>query len=66
MKSGAMAEPAISLDGRLIAQRNDGSLDFITLEEFQKDRSNESRGYNILSVSALANLRAYDPKLSHN
>lgn len=56
--NGSMAEPAIALDGNLVAQDDNGKLTTISLETYTKNKDK----YSILSVSQLANLRAYDPK----
>ncbi len=60
--NGSLAEPAISLDGRLIAQNNKGDLTYVSLDQYY-DNPND---YQLLSVSNLANLRKYDPSLSFN
>lgn len=61
-KNGAMAEPAISIDGKLVVQNSEGRISTISLDNYfqNKDR------YNLLTVSNLANLRAYSPELAYN
>ena len=61
-KNGAMAEPAISIDGKLVVQSSDGRISTVSLDNYfqNKDR------YNLLTVSNLANLRAYSPELAYN
>ena len=61
-KNGAMAEPAISIDGKLVVQNSDGRISTVSLDNYfqNKDR------YNLLTVSNLANLRAYSPELAYN
>lgn len=61
-KNGAMAEPAISIDGRLIVQNQDGRISTISLDNYFQ---NEDK-YKLLTVSNLANLRAYSPELAYN
>lgn len=62
-KKGSMAEPAISLDGRLIVQNSDGSISPISLEQYTNNRDQYSD--KLLSVSELANLRKYEPQLAN-
>lgn len=59
-KNGAMAEPAISLDGNFLAQTNEGKVVKVSPEEY----FNNKDSYQILSVSNIANLRKYDPQLA--
>lgn len=61
-KNGSMAEPAISLDGRLVAQNNQGQVEYIDLDTYFSSPNQ----YHLLSVSQLANLRKYDPTLAYN
>lgn len=61
-KSGALNEPAISTNGKLIVQTQDGQLDTISLDEY----FNDTESYQPLTVSNLARLRAYDPSLNNN
>lgn len=63
-KNGAMAEPAISMNGNLIIQKQDGSIGEISLGQYLE---NEDQYRNeILTVSNLANMRAYSPELAYN
>ena len=59
-KNGAMAEPAISLDGNFLAQTNEGKVVKVSPEEYFDNKDS----YQILSVSNIANLRKYDPQLA--
>lgn len=61
-KNGSMAEPAISIDGKLVVQRSDGRITTVSLNDYF---SNEDQ-YKPLTVSNLANLRAYSPSLAYN
>lgn len=60
-KSGSLAEPAIALNGDLIVQKEDGSLETVDLETYHQNKDM----YKVLSVSNLANLREYDPQLAN-
>lgn len=60
-KNGALAEPAISMDGKLIVQNDDGSVQTISLSEYNSNRDKYSE--RVLTVSNLANMRQYDPSL---
>ena len=61
-KNGAMAEPAISMDGKLVVQNIDGKITTVSLDNYFQDKD----GYKLLTVSNLANLRAYSPELAYN
>lgn len=61
-KSGSMSEPAISLDGRLVAQNDQGQVEYVDLDTYFSSPNQ----YHLLSVSNLANLRKYDPSLAYN
>ena len=62
-KNGAMAEPAISMDGKLIVQnKENGSLNAISIDKYYKNRDD----YAIITVSNLANMRAYSPSLARS
>lgn len=63
-KNGAMAEPAISIDGRILVQNKDGSINAISLDTYNNNRDQYSG--RVLTVSNLANLRKYDPSLAYN
>lgn len=57
--SGALGEPAINSAGQIAVQNKESkNVEYISLDEFNSDK------YNILTVQALAQLRAYDPKLA--
>lgn len=60
-ENGALAEPAISIDGNLIAQDDNGDIIQVSLEDYQFDPD----GVHLLSVAQLASLRRYDPKLTN-
>lgn len=53
--NGAMAEPAIAMNGNLVVQTRDGKMKDIRLETYFNNRDQ----YKPLSVSQLLNLRAY-------
>lgn len=62
-KNGAMTEPAISMDGKLIVQnKENGSLNAISIDKYYKNRDD----YAIITVSNLANMRAYSPSLARS
>lgn len=63
-KNGALAEPAISMDGKLIVQNDDGSIGTVSLETYNRDRDKYQD--RLLTVSNLANMRRYDPRLVNN
>lgn len=63
-KNGSLAEPAISMDGKLIIQNTDGSIGTISLDTYNANRDKYSD--RILTVSNLANMRKYDPQLANN
>lgn len=56
--NGSMAELAISMDGKLVVQDSNGKIKYVSLENY----SNNKDQYTPLTVSQLANVRAYDPK----
>lgn len=58
--NGTLGEAAITLDGRLLAQDNEGNLKQLTLEQYQSDKDS----YHILTNSNLAWLRKYSPNMS--
>lgn len=60
--NGALAEPAISMDGKLVAQDKNGEITTVSLDDYLKN----SDDYSIMSVTNLAHQRAYDPKLAGN
>ena len=62
-KNGALYEPAITPSGELIAQ-NENGLQQISVQEYLQNKE-EYQG-RLLTVSQLANLRAYDPTLAYD
>ena len=63
-KNGAMAEPAISMDGKVIIQNDDGNISTVNIEEFNNNR--EQYQNRILTVANLAKMRRYEPTLAYN
>lgn len=63
-KNGSLAEPAISMDGKLIIQNKDGSIGKIGVDTYINNKDEYSD--RILTVSNLANMRKYDPQLAHD
>lgn len=63
-KNGSLAEPAISMDGKLIVQNRDGSIGTVSLDTFNANK--EEYSDRLLTVSNLANMRKYDPQLVNN
>lgn len=61
-KNGSLAEPAISLDGRIVIQNSDGQIDTISLDTYMNNKDE----YQPLTVSNLARMRAYTPQLINN
>lgn len=61
-KNGSMAEPAISMDGKLVVQNTDGKITTVSLSNYFENKDQ----YAPLTVSNLANLRAYSPELAYN
>ena len=62
--NGALAEPAISMDGKLIIQGEDGKLDTVKLETYFADPAKYRD--RVMTVSNLAYYRQYDPSLVNN
>lgn len=62
--NGAMAEPAISMDGKLIIQDENGKLGTVKLETYFSDP--EKYQDRVMTVSNLAYYRQYDPSLVNN
>lgn len=60
--NGALAEPAITLDGKLVVQNTDGKIQKVELSDYIKNTDQ----YYALSVSQLANLRKFDPAMIQN
>lgn len=61
-QNGAMQEPAISPDGKLIVQTQDGEVRTISLETYFSNKDK----YSPLTVSNIAHLRAYDSDFNNN
>lgn len=61
-QNGAMQEPAISPDGKLIVQTEDGEVHTVGLETYFNNREK----YSPLTVSNIAHLRAYDESFNNN
>lgn len=57
---GALHEPAITPDGKLVVQDKSGKVQAVSLEQYNKGQ------YHVLTVSNLANMRKYDPSLAYN
>lgn len=62
--NGAMAEPAISMDGKLIIQDENGKLGTVRLETYFANP--ERYRDRVMTVSNLAYYRQYDPSLVNN
>lgn len=60
--NGALAEPAISLDGRILIQEDDGSIGAVDIEAYNNNKDQ----YRVLTISNLANMRKNDPQLAYN
>lgn len=59
--SGALAEPAINSAGQIAVQNKETKgVEYVFVNDFIEDQDK----YNILTVQALAQLRAYDPNLA--
>lgn len=63
IETGSMSEPAITANGELVVQDNSGKVQKVTLENFVQ---NKDKYRNILTVSNLLNLRAYDPSFAYD
>lgn len=61
-KNGSLAEPAISMDGKIVVQNSEGQIDTISLDTYLKNDGQ----YQPLTVSNLARMRAYTPQLANN
>lgn len=62
--NGSMAEPAISMDGKLIIQDENGKLGTVKLETYFADPTKYRD--RVMTVSNLAYYRQYDPSLVNN
>lgn len=63
-KNGSLAEPAISMDGKIIVQNRDGSIGKIGVDTYINNKDEYLD--RVLTVSNLANMRKYDPQLAHD
>lgn len=63
-KNGSLGEPAISMDGKLLIQNEDGSIGRISVETYNSNR--EEYSPKLLTVSSLADMRKFDPQLANN
>lgn len=63
IETGSMTEPAITANGELVVQDNSGKVQKVTLENFVQNRNKYK---NVLTVSNLLNLRAYDPSFVYD
>ena len=61
--AGSMSEPAITSDGKVLVQKDDGNIQQVSLKEYINDRDSYGQA---LTVSNLLNLRAYDPKFANS
>ena len=59
-EKGALHEPAITPDGKLVVQDKNGKVSTVSLEQYNRGK------YYALTVSNLANMRAFDPSLAYN
>lgn len=63
IETGAISEPAITIDGKLFAQDKEGHIRQVSLGDFM---SNRDQYETVITVSNLLNLRAYDPSFSND
>lgn len=63
IETGAMSEPAITVDGKLVIQDKEGRIRQVSLGDFM---SNRDRYKTVLTVSNLLNLRAYNPSFAND
>lgn len=63
-ESGSLVEPAIATNGDLLFQKDDGSIGTVDVETFNKNRDKYKD--RLLTVSNLAYMRKFDPKLAYN
>lgn len=56
IESGSMSEPAITMDGKIVVQDQEGQIQKVSLREFMKNRDQYG---GVLTVSNLLNMRAY-------
>ena len=63
IEAGAMSEPAITVDGKLVIQDKEGRIRQVSLGDFM---SNRDQYETVLTVSNLLNLRAYNPSFAND
>ena len=63
IETGAMSEPAITVDGKLVIQDKEGHIRQVSLGDFM---SNRDQYKTVLTVSNLLNLRAYSPSFKND
>lgn len=63
IETGAMSEPAITVDGKLVIQDKEGRIRQVSLGDFM---SNRDQYETVLTVSNLLNLRAYNPSFAND
>lgn len=63
IETGAMSEPAITVDGKLVIQDKEGYIRRVSLEDFM---SNRDQYKTVLTVSNLLNSRAYEPSFAND
>ena len=56
IESGSMSEPAITMDGKIVVQDQEGQIQKVSLREFMKNRDQYGE---VFTVSNLLNMRAY-------
>lgn len=59
--NGAMEEPAMTSDGSLVAVNEKGNIINVDLDTYMNNKND----YKVLSVSEVAQLRAYNPKFKY-
>lgn len=63
IETGAISEPAITVDGKLVIQDEEGRIRQVSLRDFM---SNKDQYKAALTVSNLLNLRAYSPSFAND
>ena len=63
IETGAISEPAITVDGKLVIQDEEGRIRQVSLRDFM---SNKDQYKTVLTVSNLLNLRAYSPSFTND
>ena len=63
IETGAISEPAITVDGKLVIQDKEGHIRQVSLGDFMNNRD---RYETVLTVSNLLNLRAYNPSFAND